>query len=116
MTETLSQIVADEQYYTRTTTENTVKIIVKTVEKIIICLFISKNYSRKKGEHVECGNIQEILMTKDISTDLLTNFMPPSKTSKIRPSIITLKTWNTMTILYGELPRNSKEQRLQYLH
>jgi hypothetical protein len=32
MTETLSQIVADEQYHTRTTTENTVKIIVKTVE------------------------------------------------------------------------------------
>jgi hypothetical protein len=31
MTETLSQIVADEQYHTRTT-KNTVKIIVKTVE------------------------------------------------------------------------------------
>jgi hypothetical protein len=31
MTETLSQIVADEQYHTRTTTENTVKITLKTV-------------------------------------------------------------------------------------
>lgn len=32
MTESLSKIVADEQYYTRTTTENTVKINLKTVE------------------------------------------------------------------------------------
>jgi hypothetical protein len=32
-------------------------------------------------------------MTKDISIDLPTNFMPPSKTSNIRLSNITLKTW-----------------------
>jgi hypothetical protein len=51
-----------------------------------------------------------------ISADSPLDSMLISKASKMRPLIITSKIWNPMTIHYGELPRNSKDQRLQFLH
>jgi hypothetical protein len=114
MTETLSQIVGGEQYHTSTTPENTVKIIIKTVEsyrKLVHHLreegIVYHTYQLKEDRayRIVIGELHPSIQTEEIKEEL------SSKGHKVR-NLANVKhrlTKNPLPLFYIEPQNNNTD-------